>query len=106
MLISIHNALWMFACDVGNAYLEYKTREKVYAITLESFGAHSGNIFLFCNTLYILNTGGTLFRDSLAETLGTLGHRPSNSDPHLWKCSYFCYFELYPDVKHPKKTTM
>ena len=35
MIIEIQNSLRKVACNIGNAYLNAKTREKVYAITGE-----------------------------------------------------------------------
>ena len=52
------NGLQIRAGDVGNAYLEAKTREKIYIIAGPVFGELEGTILFINKALYGLKTSG------------------------------------------------
>ena len=47
------NGLEVWSTDIGNAYLEVKTKEKVYIIAGPEFGDREGHIFVFNKALYV-----------------------------------------------------
>ena len=46
------NGLKIWQTDVGNAYLEAKTDEKVYVIAGPEFGEKEGHVFIIRKALY------------------------------------------------------
>ena len=64
------NGLALFQADIGNAYLEAKTKEKVYFIADAGFGAHEGHTLLIVKALYGLRTSGLCWHECFADTYG------------------------------------
>ena len=52
------NNLKIWQTDIGNAYLEAKTNEKLYTIAGPEFGEKEGHIFVINKALYGLKTSG------------------------------------------------
>ena len=84
MLLGELNGLTSMAGDIGNAYLEAKTKEKVYIIAGQEFGDLAGCVMIIDKALYGLRTSGARFHDKLAETLRDLGFFPCKADPDVW----------------------
>ena len=63
------NDLETWSTDVGNAYLEAYTSEKVYIIAGKEFGEREGHILLIKKALYGLRSSGARWHDRLAEVL-------------------------------------
>jgi hypothetical protein len=62
------------ACDIGNAFLYGKTKEKVYITAGPEFGAKLyGKSIIFDKSLYGLKTSAARFHDHLSESLLRLG---------------------------------
>ena len=57
------------AGDVGNAYLDAKTREKIYTIAGPEFGELHGTILIMNKALYGLKTSGARYREHFADYL-------------------------------------
>ena len=56
MFLGELNNLKCCAADVGNAYLNGRTREKVYIIAGSEFGALQGRILIIVGAIYGLRT--------------------------------------------------
>ena len=69
MLIAEMNGLKTMAGDVGNAYLEAYTREKIYFIARPEFGELEGTIMIIIKALYGLKTSGARYREHFADYL-------------------------------------
>jgi len=82
--IAALNGLKVLGCDIQNAYLTAPTREKVWTMAGPEFGSDKGKIMIIVRALYGLKSSGAAFRAFLAETLDTLGYRPSYADPDVW----------------------
>ena len=79
------NGLKCCAGDVGNAYLNSDTREKVYIIAGPEFGPElQGRILIIVKALYGLRTSAARFHEHLANTLQNLEFRQSRADHNLW----------------------
>jgi Reverse transcriptase (RNA-dependent DNA polymerase) len=52
------NELQLWATDIGNAYLEAYTSEKVYIIAGPEFGDREGHILVISKALYRLRSSG------------------------------------------------
>ena len=84
MTIAALNDLDVFACDVGNAYLNADCREKLWTIAGSEFGSEKGSVMLIVKALYGLKSSGAAWRSKLAKTLRGLGYESSASDPDVW----------------------
>jgi len=78
------NGLQLYGADVGNAYLEAKTKEKVYFIADEGFGDLAGHTLVIYKALYGLRTSGLRWHERFADTLRDMGFVPSKADPDVW----------------------
>ena len=63
------NDLDIMAGDVGNAYLEALTHEKIYFIAGPEFGELEGTIMIVVKALYGLKTSGERYREHFADYL-------------------------------------
>ena len=84
LLIGELNGLNTMVGDIGNAYLEAYTKEKVYFIAGKEFGPLEGHTLVIVKALYGLRTSGARFHEKLADTLRDMGFSPSLADPDLW----------------------
>ena len=78
------NGLEVQATDVGNAYLEAETREKIYIVAGKEFGELEGHFLVVFKALYGLRTSGARWHEKFASTLRAEGFTPSKADPDLW----------------------
>lgn len=87
------NGLKPMAGDIGNAYLEAKTKEKVYITAGPEFGEDEGCIMIIEKALYGLRSSGARFHEKLADTLRALGFKPSKADPDVWMKDCVTHYE-------------
>jgi len=107
------NGLALWSADVGNAYLEAKTHEKVYIIAGEGFGDRIGHTLVFHKALYGLRTSGKRYHERFADTMRDMGFFPSKADGDVWmrkSGNIYEYVAVYVDdlaiaVKDPKSFT-
>ena len=98
LLVAALNEIKILACDIQNAYLTAKCREKIYTIAGPEFGSEEGSVMLIKMALYGLKSSGAAFRSKLAKVIHDLGFRPSAADPDVWmrpatKGNGFKYYE-------------
>ena len=74
------NDLDLMAADVSNAYLEARTKEKVYCVAGPELGPLEGHVLIIDKALYGLHSSGARFHDKLANTLRDLEFVPSKAD--------------------------
>jgi len=91
LTIAALNGLEILACDIQNAYLTAKCRERIYTIAGPEFGTEEGTIFIVRQALYGLKSSGAAFRSKLANVIRDAGFRPSMADPDVW---------IRPAMKH------
>jgi hypothetical protein len=89
------------ACDIGNIFLNGKTKEKVYITSVPEFGVdlHGKNLSID-RSLYGLKTSAARFHEHLSESLLRLGFKKTKHDPDLWmveKSSHYEYLATYVD---------
>ena len=78
------NGLNLMQGDVGNAYLESYTQEKVYFIAGPEFGHHAGTTFIIEKALYGLRLSGLRFHKHLSNVLQGFDFTWSHVDPDVW----------------------
>ena len=105
------NKLDLWATDIGNAYLEAKTNEKVYIVAGPEFGARAGHILIVRKALYGLRSSGARWHDRFSDCLRDLGFFPCRAEPDIWmrrKGDHYEYIAVYVDdlaiaMENPKE---
>ena len=100
IFIAILNDLHCVAADIGNAYLNSETKEKIYVRAGPEFGKLEGNTLIVVKVLYGLKTSVAKWHEKLADTLRILRYEPSKVDPNLWikDCGqWYEYIATYVD---------
>ena len=86
--------------DVGNAYLEAKTREKVYIIGRVGFKELEGHTLIIFKALYGFNSSGARWHDRLVDALRDLGFAQTKADSDVWMRragNVYEYIAVYTD---------
>jgi hypothetical protein len=78
------NQLETWATDIGNAYLEAKTSERLFIIAGPEFGSRQGYTLIICKALYGLRTSGLRWHERFAGVLKSLGFAPCKAEPDIW----------------------
>ena len=85
MLISVMNDLTLWGGDVGNAYLNGYTKEKVYTILGPEYGPElEGRIAIVVKSYYGLKTSSARWSEHLADTLRNLGWKACKALNDVW----------------------
>ena len=103
------NGLKLGVGNVGSAYLEAATNEKVYIVTGPEFGELAGCTLIIYKALYGLRTSGACYHEKFAKTMKEMGFTPCKSDPDVWICDagncyeYVCVYvdDLMVILKDP-----
>ena len=107
------NKLELWSTDIGNAYLESKTNEKVYIIAGPEFGDRQGHLMIIIKALYGLRSSGARWHDRFHDVLLSMGFKPCKLEPDAWmrdKGDHYEYIATYVDdlliaSKDPKAIT-
>jgi hypothetical protein len=84
-VIAKAQGLRCIAGDVGNAYLNAHTNEKVYVICGPEFGPElEGRLAIVRKGLYGLKTSGNRWHAHFAATLYKMNFIPTRFDPNVW----------------------
>jgi Reverse transcriptase (RNA-dependent DNA polymerase) len=86
LMIAALNDLDVLAADIGNAYLNARTKEKIYIICGPEFGdPYVGRIAVIVRALYGLKSSGAAWRSCLANTLrDKFGFTACRADNDVW----------------------
>ena len=84
IFLSELNDLKLWSTDIGNAYLEAKTKERLYIIAGPEFGARAGHILIIHKGLYGLRSSGLRWHEKFADCLRELGFTPCRAEPDIW----------------------
>jgi Reverse transcriptase (RNA-dependent DNA polymerase) len=77
------NGLELCGADVGNAYLEAKTKEKVYIVAGPEFGPMEGHTLLINKALYGLMSSGLCWHQRFADVLRDIGFTLSKAEADI-----------------------
>ena len=72
------------AADIGSAYIQAMTKEKVYTIAGPEFGKYEGCYMIVEKALYGLQTSGNAWHEKFADNLRSMNFAPSRADTDLW----------------------
>ena len=84
VFLSQLNDLEIWGADVGNAYLEAYTDEKLCIIAGPEFKELQGHLMIMIKALYGTCSGGARWHDRLFDILQELKFKPSKADPDVW----------------------
>ncbi len=74
----------VWATDLGNAYLEVKTKEILYIIAGPEFRTLDGHILVIYKALYGLRTRGLRWHERFSDCLHQEGFKPCKAEPDIW----------------------
>jgi len=83
LVVAALNGLDVLSCDIQNAYLNARPREKVFFTAGEEFGESRGHVVIVVRALYGLKSSGAAFRAKLAQDLREMGFKSSLADPDV-----------------------
>ena len=78
------NNLDIWGADIGNAYLEAFTDEKLYIVPGPEFEELEGYILIFLKVLYGLKSSGKRWAEVIHSILKHMKFTPSKADPCIW----------------------
>ena len=108
-----HNGLELWSTDIGNAYLESYTQEKVCFYAGPEFGDLEGHLLIIDKAQYGLKSSGKRWHEKLHDILRDLGFYPSLAEEDIWMRDagdHYEYIAVYVDdlliaSKDPKAIT-
>ena len=84
VFLSQLNNLEIWGADVGNAYLEAYTDEKLCIMAGPEIKELQGHLLIMVKALYGTRSGGARWHDRLFDILQELKFKPSKADPDVW----------------------
>jgi hypothetical protein len=107
------NGMELWATDIGNAYLEAYTAEKLYIVAGPEFGELEGHMLIISKALYGLRTSGLRWHKQFSQCLREMGFEPCKAEPDIWMHqveNLYEYIAVYVDdlcisSKDPKAIT-
>ena len=111
--LAAHNELELWVADIGNAYLESYTKEKLYIVAGPEFGPElEGDIFIMKKALYGTRSGGKCWHQRFSDVLREEQFEPCKGCTDVWMRKASCgthyeYIAVYVDdllmaMKDPK----
>ena len=105
------NDMELWATDIGNAYLESYTQEKVYIKAGPEFGNREGHYLVITKALYGLKSSGLQWHERFADVLRSMNYFPCKAEPDIWMRDmgeHYEYIAVYVDdlmiiSKEPQK---
>ena len=96
------NNLESWGADIGNAYLEAPTEEKLYIVAGPEFEDWEGYILTFSKALYGFKCSGKRWAETLHDILKDMNFTPSRADQCIWlkkniKLNLYEYIAVYVD---------
>ena len=84
VFLSQLNGFEIWGADVGNAYLEAYTDQKLCIIAGPEFMELQGHLLIMIKALHGTHSGGARWHDRLFDILQELKFKPSKADPDVW----------------------
>jgi hypothetical protein len=94
------NNLELWATDIGNAYLETFTNEKVFIKAGPEFGDREGHYLIITKALYGLKSSGLRWHERFSDVLRDMGFFPSKVERDIWMRDmgdHYEYIAVYVD---------
>ncbi len=90
ILLGKLNRQELWGADIGNAYLEAITKEKLYIIGGAEFDDLAGHILVIHKALYGLKSSGLRWSERLHDVMVDIGFKPSKADSCVWMRKASC----------------
>ena len=74
----------VWGADIGNAYLEATTKEKLYILAGPEFEELQGHKLVIYKALYGLKSSGLGWSQRINDIMLQLSFRPCKADPCVW----------------------
>ena len=84
LFLAEHNDLEVMVADIGNAYLNARTKEKVYIVGPEFGPDLEGRVKFILKSLYGLTISDARWHEELSKSLRGMGFTPTKADHDLW----------------------
>ena len=84
--IAANENMRVITSDVGNAFIQAFTKEKIFSRCGKEFGKHEGCVIRIQKALYGLATSARQWSLALGDVLRDMGFTSSRADPDLWIC--------------------
>ena len=102
IFLGILNNLELWGGDIGNAYVEAPTDEKLYIVAGPEFDNCEGYIITFSKALYGLKSSGKRWAETLYDILKDMNFIPSRADQCIWlkknkRLNIYEYIAVYVD---------
>ena len=102
LFLSELNDMETWATDIGNAYLEAVTDEKVYIIAGPEFGPLQGHLLIIFKALYGLRSSGVRWYERFSKVMTAEGFTPCKLEPEIWmrrnkESTHYEYVGVYVD---------
>ena len=94
------NGCETWATDIGNAYLESYTSEKVYIVAGPEFKDREGHTLVIKKALYGLKSSARQWSHRLGDVLQEMGFKLSKADKDIWMrpcADHYEYIAVYVD---------
>jgi hypothetical protein len=78
------NGMELWATDIGNAFLEAYTAEKLFIVAGPEFGELEGHMLIISKALYALRTSGLRWHEHFSQCLSEMGFEPCKAEPDIW----------------------
>ena len=109
ILLVEFDGLYPWAIDIGNAYLEANTKDKVYIDARDDFGDKEDHIMVIHKVLYGLRSSGLIWYERLADYLRGYWVSLCKTEHNVWtreRNSLYEYITVYINnldilTKHP-----
>ena len=82
--IAMNEGLKFVTGDIGNAFVQADTNEKIYSTAGPEFGDKEGSTVIIKKALYGLATSARQWSLTLGEAIKEMGFKPTRADPDLW----------------------
>jgi len=83
-VIAHRNGLKQLCGDVGNAFVNADTQEKIFCIAGPEFGDRAGCVIILKKALYGLRSSAERFHAHFANTLRSMQFKPCRHDQDVW----------------------
>jgi len=82
--IALNKGIDIVTTDIGNAFIQAFTNEKIYSRCDDEFGEKAKCVVEIKKALYGLSTSARQWSLEIGDKIRTIGFEPSRADPDLW----------------------
>ena len=84
IFLAKQNNMKVWGADIGNAYLEATTKEKLFIVASLEFEELQGHVLVIHKALHGLKGSGLRWSQRIHDIMLELNYRPCKGDPCIW----------------------